>query len=204
VILNPSVSIAPHNTKRFTYVVTYGLVCAGSCDRMLVKSISSFIQPPCCYFTLHKELFSKVTHFPKIYTHTSVYDPTASSASVDPTSQVCSSAILVIPSLKKIEYYDFNVVSSDIKFIPDFIKIRPSVEDLAHEDRETWPVLHAFVRRTFRSVRPSCDQKQVPNSQSPCTLCYVPCDFSSFCAPKYFRVRLNFIKTIFTDINRHS
>jgi hypothetical protein len=53
------------------------------------------MQPPGCYFTLYKELFSKVLYFLKI--HTSLHGPIASGASVNPTSQVCSSAMLVLP-----------------------------------------------------------------------------------------------------------
>jgi hypothetical protein len=40
---------------------------------------------------------TKVVHFLELYHHTSLYDPVASGASVDPTSQVRSSAMLVLP-----------------------------------------------------------------------------------------------------------
>jgi hypothetical protein len=50
-------------------------------------------------FTLHytKNYYTKVLYFLKIYNHTSLYGPIASGASVDPTSQVCWSAMLVLP-----------------------------------------------------------------------------------------------------------
>jgi hypothetical protein len=43
-----------------------------------------------------KNYFTKVSYFPKIFYHASLYGPTASGASVDPTLQVCSSAMLVL------------------------------------------------------------------------------------------------------------
>jgi hypothetical protein len=72
-----------------------------------VKICFSFLQPPYCYFTLYEELFSKVLYFPKIYNHTSLCGPTASGASVDPTSQVCLPAMLVLPVVKylKVRFY---------------------------------------------------------------------------------------------------
>jgi hypothetical protein len=59
-----------------------------------------FMQPPHCYFTLYctkNYFFSKGLYFLKICNHTSSYVPTTSGANVDPTSQVCSSAMLVLP-----------------------------------------------------------------------------------------------------------
>jgi hypothetical protein len=46
-------------------------------------------------------------YFSKIYNHTSLYDPIASGASDDPTSQVCSSAMLVLPIVVhlKVRFY---------------------------------------------------------------------------------------------------
>jgi hypothetical protein len=52
-------------------------------NRGQVKFYFSFMQPPCCYFILYKELFS-VLYFLKIYNHTSLYGPIARGASVDP------------------------------------------------------------------------------------------------------------------------
>jgi hypothetical protein len=46
-------------------------------------------------FYICKELLSKC--FVKIYNHTSLYGPIASGASADPTSHVCSPAMLVFP-----------------------------------------------------------------------------------------------------------
>jgi hypothetical protein len=43
-----------------------------------------------------KNYYTEVLYFPKIFNHTSLYGPIASGASVDPTSQVCSSAMLVL------------------------------------------------------------------------------------------------------------
>jgi hypothetical protein len=59
--------------------------------------ILSFMQPPCSYFTLHKELFTKVLYFPKNYYHTSLHGTVATGACVDPTSQLCSPVMLVLP-----------------------------------------------------------------------------------------------------------
>jgi hypothetical protein len=43
-----------------------------------------------------KNHYTKVLPFLKIENHTSLYDPTSSGATVDPTSQVCLSALLVL------------------------------------------------------------------------------------------------------------
>jgi hypothetical protein len=43
-----------------------------------------------------KNYYNKVLYFPNIYNHTSLYDPTATCASVNPTSQVCSPIMLVL------------------------------------------------------------------------------------------------------------
>jgi hypothetical protein len=55
---------------------------------------------PCSRYVyiLHyaKNYFYKVWYFPKIHNLTSLYSPTASGASVDPTSHFCSSAMLVL------------------------------------------------------------------------------------------------------------
>jgi hypothetical protein len=44
-----------------------------------------------------KNYYTKVLYFMKVSNHTSLYGPVASGASADPTSQVCSSAVLVLP-----------------------------------------------------------------------------------------------------------
>jgi hypothetical protein len=55
-----------------------------------------FLQPS-CYFTLHKELLSQCFVFSDIFNHTSLYGPIASGGGVEPTLQVCSPAMLVLP-----------------------------------------------------------------------------------------------------------
>jgi hypothetical protein len=45
-----------------------------------------------------KNYYTKVLYFLKIYNQTLLYGPIASGASVDPISQVCSSAMLVLPT----------------------------------------------------------------------------------------------------------
>jgi hypothetical protein len=54
------------------------------------------MQPPCCYI-IQTITIPKFCICVKIYNHTSLYDPTATGASVNPTSQVCSHAMLVLP-----------------------------------------------------------------------------------------------------------
>jgi hypothetical protein len=66
-----------------------------------IESRSSELFPLCSchFFILHntKNHYNKVLYFPKIYNRTSSYGPIASAVSVDPTSQVRSSAMLVLP-----------------------------------------------------------------------------------------------------------
>jgi hypothetical protein len=47
-------------------------------------------------FYIIKNYFSKFLYFPKFYNHTSLYGLNASDVSVYPTSQVCSSTMLVL------------------------------------------------------------------------------------------------------------
>jgi hypothetical protein len=84
----------------------------------------SFLQRP-CYFNSLKKL-QKFCIFPKIYKHTSLYSPTASGASVDPTSQVCSPAMFVLPIVGN-WYQDFMAVYNGIRPIPNLTQIRPEV-----------------------------------------------------------------------------
>jgi hypothetical protein len=63
-----------------------------------------FLQPLCCYFTLYKELLNQSLYFTEIYNH----DPIVSGAGVDPTSQICSSAMLVL-WFQETEMYGFRV-----------------------------------------------------------------------------------------------
>jgi hypothetical protein len=53
------------------------------------------------YYT--KNYHAKLLYFLKIVYKTSLYDTTASGAVVDPTSQVCSSTMLALPSLENRE-----------------------------------------------------------------------------------------------------
>jgi hypothetical protein len=75
-----------------------GLTRIGSQDRILVNLINCFLSCSrhVVYFKLYKE-FSKDLCFPKIFYHTFLYVSIASGASVDPPSQICSSAMLVLP-----------------------------------------------------------------------------------------------------------
>jgi hypothetical protein len=49
------------------------------------------------FYIIQRITMSEFCYFPKIYNHTSLYGPGASGASVDATSQICSSAMLVLP-----------------------------------------------------------------------------------------------------------
>jgi hypothetical protein len=48
-------------------------------------------------FYIIQRITTRVLYFPQIYNYTSLCGPIASGTSVDPTSQVCSSAMLVLP-----------------------------------------------------------------------------------------------------------
>jgi hypothetical protein len=55
------------------------------------------MQPPCCYFTQNKELLHQsFVFFKNQKPCTSLYGPIASAANVDPNSQVCAPAMLVL------------------------------------------------------------------------------------------------------------
>jgi hypothetical protein len=58
-------------------------------------SLSCSVHVVILYYT--KNSFYKVLYVLNIYNHTSFYGLTASGVSVNPTSQVCSSAMLVLP-----------------------------------------------------------------------------------------------------------
>jgi hypothetical protein len=105
------------------------------------------MQPLCCYFTLYKESFPKVLYFPKTYYHTSLYGPTVNGASVDPTSQVCSFAMLALPIVGNWKYV-FSVVLNGITSMPKFIQIPPAVLEMNYADRQTWPTLYALISCT--------------------------------------------------------
>jgi hypothetical protein len=92
-----------------------------------------FLSCSCHVAILHytENYYTKCLYFLKIYIHTSLYGPIASGASVDPTSQVCLSATLVLPIVEK------YVVPNGILTIPDFIHIHPAALWLNHADRQT-------------------------------------------------------------------
>jgi hypothetical protein len=94
-----------------------------------------------------KNSCNKVLYFPKILNHTSLYGLIASGANVDPTSQFLRPPCWYYRS-EKIEKYDFRVAPNGIMSIPNFIQIFPAVLQLNHADRQTGPVLHAFISCT--------------------------------------------------------
>jgi hypothetical protein len=49
-----------------------------------------------CSFTLYKKLLYKTYVLSKIYNHISLYDPVVMGTNVDPISQVCMPAMLVL------------------------------------------------------------------------------------------------------------
>jgi hypothetical protein len=89
-----------------------------------------------------------------IYNHTSLYCPVGSGATVDPTSQIYSSAMLILPIVGNWKC-DFGVEPSGIKSIQNFIQIRPGVLELKHADRrtdrKTWQA--PYIMRLFHAHR---------------------------------------------------
>jgi hypothetical protein len=79
-------------------VVPYWSSRHGSGDRILVKPKFPFLSYSHHVVILYypKNCYTKAFYFPKIFYHTSLYGPIASGASVDPTSQVCWPAMLVL------------------------------------------------------------------------------------------------------------
>jgi hypothetical protein len=57
------------------------------------------------YYT--KDYYTRLLYVPQIYNQTSLYGPVASDAIVGPTSQVCSSHILLLPIVRnrKVQFY---------------------------------------------------------------------------------------------------
>jgi hypothetical protein len=96
---------------------------------------------------LHKNYYTKVLYYSKICYLTSLYSPIASGASVDPTSQVCSPAMLVLPIVGNC-VVRFWVVPNGITSIPNFIQTRPAVLEFKHVDRRTdrhgWRYMRSF------------------------------------------------------------
>jgi hypothetical protein len=106
-------------------VVTYWTRTNGVVDRILVKSKCFFLSCSRHDIILRytenyyiKVLFSE---------NLQPYGPIASCASVDPTSQVCSPAMLVL----------LIVVPNGTTSMPDFIQIRQAILELNHADRHT-------------------------------------------------------------------
>jgi hypothetical protein len=69
----------------------------GSQDRMLVKLKIFSCSRHVVILHYTKNYSTKVLYFPRIYDHISLYGPIASGASIDHTSQVCSSAMFALP-----------------------------------------------------------------------------------------------------------
>jgi hypothetical protein len=118
----------------------------GSQDRILIKSkyFFSFMQLPCCYFTLYKELQNQsfVFFWKSITLHHCI--------------TLLQVALMLIPPKKfvrlpcwyywwyEIVKYDFRVVPNGITSIPNSIQIHLAVFKLNHADRQTWPALYAL------------------------------------------------------------
>jgi hypothetical protein len=70
----------------------------GSWDRILSSKTPFLASCTCHVVILHytKNYDIKVMYIPKIYNHTSLYSPIVSGASVNPTLEVPSSAMLVL------------------------------------------------------------------------------------------------------------
>jgi len=81
-----------------------------------------------CYFT---QLFfsTKGAHFFKVYYHTPCNSPIFSNVSIVPTSQVCTSSMLLL-LFKRNKHYGIRVTTSGITFIISLIKISPPVQKL--------------------------------------------------------------------------
>jgi hypothetical protein len=71
-----------------------------------------------------------------MYYRTSLYDPTLSDASVDPASEVRSSAMLVLPFVGSYKVR-FRAAYNGIKPIPNSIQVRASVLELNHTNGRT-------------------------------------------------------------------
>jgi hypothetical protein len=89
-------------------------------------------------------------YFSRNYSRTLLHDPILSSSSVDPTSQVRSTAMLVLPNVGNSKLL-FLVDFSCIMFIPNFIKLCLAVLELNHSDgqrdRQTRSAQYAFMLR---------------------------------------------------------
>jgi hypothetical protein len=112
---------------------------------------------------LTKSGYTMVLYLLKFCNRTSLYVTAASGASVDPTSQVCSSAILALPIAEDFEIW-FCVSPQWHKFHTKFhlnSSICSSVESCRRTDGYTWPAVYAFIsclssKESKRSSKGNC------------------------------------------------
>jgi hypothetical protein len=135
-----------NNVNQYCYAtmcISSGLT-RRSWDRILVKLIFSFVL---CSFHVVNLDCTKFLYFPKIYNRsgTSLYCPVASGTSVDPTSQVWVSTMLVLLFVGNWKVW-FCGRPNGITFIPNFIHICPVILELNHMGRQTYgrPDVHSF------------------------------------------------------------
>lgn len=86
--------------------------------------------------TIQRTTMPQLYTLSKIFYHTSFYRPTASGANVDPTSEVSSSAmlVLIIAGNKKVLFYGRPPWKTSIQ---NWIQIRPRIQELNFTDRQT-------------------------------------------------------------------
>jgi hypothetical protein len=118
----------------------------GSWTRILV-TLTLLFHAATIFFASYKVLLHQSSYFPKICTiHTSLYDAHVTYTSVDPTSHVRSTAMLVLPIAGTFESTMFKVDPSGTMSIPNFIQIRLVVLKLNRSDGQTdMEALHAFI-----------------------------------------------------------
>jgi hypothetical protein len=96
-----------------------------------------------------------VLYLPKFCNRTSLYVPAASGASVDPTSQVCSSAILALPIAEDCKIW-FCVSPQWHNFHTKLhlnSSRSSSVESCRRTDRHDQPYMHSYHGRTLKKAR---------------------------------------------------
>jgi hypothetical protein len=90
-------------------MVAYWTRTQGVIGRILVKSNIFFFHAATMllFYIVQRIIIQIFCIFPKIFYHTSPYGPIASGASVDPTSQFCSSAMSILPIAEslKVRFY---------------------------------------------------------------------------------------------------
>jgi hypothetical protein len=84
-----------------------------------------------CY--LKKMLFD----FLIIYYHSQFQDSVLRSASVAHTSEVCVSAILLLPSVNKMKTHEHMLAPSGVRFVPSFVKFGEMVRKLNDGNKDT-------------------------------------------------------------------